>query len=339
MSKNKTFRGGTMLLLASFFWGSTFIVQSDAAQKLSSFTYLAARSYVGSLALFVVILLRSLLRRIAAKRKGAEALEIDGRESCREYFGAKSWGGMLLGGACCGAAITVAGYLQQQGIFYGATAGEAGFLTALYMFVVPLFSFILYRKRGSLNLLFGAIFMAAGLYFICVFDAGWSKFGTGHWLIISCAVAYAVHIMVIDRFKHIDGLMLSAVQFAVCALISTVCALIFEQPSFPTIANAWFPILYAGICSSAVGFTLQIYGQKYASAALSTIFMSLESVIALVTEWLCAVTGIFIPAGGAVQMTGAKIGGCALAFLGILLAQLPLKELCGRCRAGLKKSE
>ena len=198
------------------------------------------------------------------------------------------------------------------------------------MFIVPLFSIILYHRKPTLNLLFGALFMTAGLYFLCVFENGWSGFGTGHILIISCAVGYAVHIMVIDRFKELDGLMLSALQFTVCALLATVFALIFdEKVPFQRVLDAWFPIVYAGLSSSAVGFTLQIYGQKYAHPALATIFMSLESVIALLCEWLCSVTGIFV-VGSGITMTANKIVGCCLAFIGIVLAQLPIGQLLRR---------
>ena len=235
--KNKSFFGCLMLLLASFFWGSTFIVQSDAASMLPTFTYLAARSYVGAFAISIVIF----VRRMIFRGRPLYEIENDTPEKRKERKKRH-----LTAGVCCGLAICVAAAFQQTGIANGATAGEAGFLTALYMFIVPVFSIILYKKKPTLNLLAGALFMTAGLYFLCIFGKGWSGFGLGHILIISSAFGYAVHIMIIDRFKDIDGLVLSAMQFVICAVASTVCALIFEAKDVlpGDITGAWFPILF-----------------------------------------------------------------------------------------------
>lgn len=310
MKKNKSFLGCAMLFLAAFFWGTTTVVQSmAAAADLPSFTYLSARSFVGAIALLVVILLRQVLGK--RSQKGASVLPASSSE----------WKRVLKGGMLCGLVLTVASYLQQQGIVFGASAGEVGFLTSLYMLFVPLFSFFLYHRKVSGNVLFGAIFMLVGLYFLCIMDADQSSFNFGHLFETGCAVAFAFHILAVERYRTIDGMLLSCIQFTVCGVVSAVCALIFEQSSLSALLENWFPICFAGICSSAIGFTLQIYGQKYAPATIATILMSMESVIALLAEWLCSVTGLVV-GKNPVEMTVFKVIGCVLAFAGILISQL-----------------
>lgn len=298
----KTFLGSGMLLLAAFFWGSTFVAQSSAAERISPFCYLFARSVVGALALFFVILLRLLLQK---KKRG---LTIKGLFSRRT----------LLGGVLCGVALTAGSALQQYGIHLGASAGQAGFLTALYMFFVPLFAFLFYKKRPSVSLLAGAVLTAVGLYFLCLKGDGGALFGIGQLLLIGCALVFALHILLVDRYEKSDGMALSCVQFSTCALLSLPVALLFESGSFLHIPEAPFPILYAGICSSAIAYTLQIYGQKYTPPALASVLVSTESVIALLSEWACAALGIF---GTAFALSVDQCVGCVLAFLGILCAQ------------------
>ena len=301
-----------MLFLAAFFWGSTFVAQSDAAGKLTTFTYLAGRSYVGALALLIVILGRALF--LSIRRKSAVPKEAEAEPKKKLSLKA-----VLPGGVVCGIVLTLAAAVQQYGIEKGATAGEAGFLTALYMFFVPLFAFVLYKKKVGVSYIVGAVLTLAGLYFLCIFSKGWSSFGLGHVLMIMGAFAYAVHIMFIDRYKHVDGLYLSCIQFAVCAVISTLLAIAFEHPWRQDILAAWLPIVYAGVLSSAAGFTLQIYGQKYTPAPVATVIMSLESVIALFTEWGCAAIGLV---GEPFDLVWSQLVGCALAFAGIVFAQL-----------------
>ncbi|MBQ8912144.1 MAG: DMT family transporter [Clostridia bacterium] len=309
MSLKKTLLGSTMLLLAAFFWGSTFVAQSSAAVKIAPFGYLFARSLVGALALFLVVLLRMAL---AARKKGKDT------EKPKPLFTKKA----LVGGILCGVALTVASAFQQYGIHLGASAGEAGFLTAIYMFIVPLLSFVIYRKRPSINVLAGAILTAVGLYFLCIKGQEGGPFGIGQGLLLCCAFFYAVHILVIDRFEEVDGMVLSAIQFATCGLLSLPISLLFEHPSPSDFKLAWFPILYAGIFSSAIAYTLQIYGQKCAPPALTSVLMSTESVIALLAEWACAAIGIF---GTPFSLSFDQILGCVLAFVGIVTAQLVFK--------------
>ena len=310
-SLKRTLTGSLMLLLASFFWGSTFVAQSSAAEQLSPFSYLAARSFVGALALLAVILVRAL---IGAKRKKSSF-----RGEIAPLFDKKT----LTGGLLCGIALAVASAFQQYGIHLGASAGDAGFLTAVYMFIVPLLGLVLYKRRVAPNVLLGAVITAVGLYFLCIRGQEEGSFGMGQLLILCCAFCYAVHIMVIDRFDRADPIVLSFIQFTVGGVLSLAAALLFEQPSPSLIARAWFPIVYAGVCSSAIAYTLQIAAQKRTPPALASVLMSTESVIALLSEWLCALTGIF---GAPFALSFTQIFGCSLAFCGIVIAQLVFKK-------------
>lgn len=309
-SLKRTLTGSLMLLLASFFWGSTFVAQSSAAEQLSPFSYLAARSFVGALALLAVILVRAL---IGAKRKKSSL-----RGQLAPLFDKKT----LIGGLFCGIALTIASAFQQYGIHLGASAGDAGFLTAVYMFIVPLFGLVLYKRRVAPNVLLGAVITAVGLYFLCIRGQE-GGFGMGQLLILCCAFCYAVHIMVIDRFDRADPIVLSFIQFTVGGVLSLAVSLLFERPCPSLIARAWFPIVYAGVCSSAIAYTLQIAAQKRTPPALASVLMSTESVIALLSEWLCALTGIF---GTPFALSFNQIFGCFLAFCGIVIAQLVFKK-------------
>ena len=162
-----------------------------------------------------------------------------------------------------------------------------------------------------------------GLYFLCIRGQEQGGFGLGQILILCCALAYAVHIMIIDRYDKADPIALSFIQFFVGGVLSLIVSLIFEAPQPDKIVDAWFPIVYAGVCSSAIAYTLQIYGQQRTSPALSCVLMSGESVIALLSEWVCAAIGIF---GTPFSLSFNQIFGCALAFCGIVLAQLVFKR-------------
>ncbi|MBQ8235765.1 MAG: DMT family transporter [Clostridia bacterium] len=310
-SFKKTLLGSGALLLAAFFWGSTFVAQSSAVELLSPFSYLFARSAVGAFALFAVLLLRLLF---GGKRQQAPL-----KTRARALFSKRA----LLGGALCAPVITAASALQQYGIHLGAGAGEAGFLTSVYMFIVPLLFFIFYRKKVALNVLLGAVLTALGLYFLCLKGEGGLSLGMGQALILACALAYALHILLIARFEDVDPVALSFLQFLFCTLISLILALLFEEVKVGMLLEAWFPIVYAGIFSTAIAYTLQIFGQKHTPPALASILMSCESVIALLCQWLCALLGIF---GKPFALSFDQILGCVLAFCGIVCAQLVFKK-------------
>ena len=214
-------------------------------------------------------------------------------------------------GILCGIPLFLAGNLQQLGIGAGTEAGKSGFLTAMYILFVPLIG--IFRKEKPPKLLPVSLVLAvAGLYFLSC--AGVTQISTGDLLLLSCALAYAVQIIVVDKFvNQVDPVRLNAIQILVASCLTAVLMFTVESPSMTAIGNCWLPILYSGILSSAVAFTLQIVGQKDLSPSLASLIMSLESVFAVLTGMLFGGT-----------MTKEEAFGCVLVFTAVILCQLPL---------------
>ena len=234
-----------------------------------------------------------------------------GRESTGVPSGA-SYGShaLLAGGICCGLALFVASNLQQIGIQY-TTVGKAGFITALYIVLVPVFGIFL-KKRAGIRVWVSVALAVAGLYLLCITDR--LALGKGDILVLLCAVVFAVHILVVDHFSaKTDGVRMSCIQFLVCGLLSGVCMLLTEHPEMRLILQAWQPILYAGVFSCGVGYTLQIIGQKGTDPTVASLILSLESVVSVLAGWLLL----------GQRLSVRELGGCALMFAAILLAQLP----------------
>ena len=217
---------------------------------------------------------------------------------------------LLAGGICCGLALFVASNLQQIGIQY-TTVGKAGFITALYIVMVPVFGIFL-KKRAGIRVWVSVALAVAGLYLLCITDR--LALGKGDILVLLCAVVFAVHILVVDHFSaKTDGVRMSCIQFLVCGLLSGVCMLLTEHPEMRLILQAWQPILYAGVFSCGVGYTLQIIGQKGTDPTVASLILSLESVASVLAGWLLL----------GQRLSVRELGGCALMFAAILLAQMP----------------
>lgn len=227
---------------------------------------------------------------------------------------------MWRGGAACGILLAGASLLQQASLQY-TTAGKAGFLTSLYIVIVPVLGIFLGRKAGGK--VWAAVALALiGAYLLSVSggDEGFS-IGMGEILLLICAVIFSLHIMVIDRVSpKVDGVQLSCIQFLVAGLVSAAAALILERDSFTLggLLASWGPLLYVGILSSGVAYTLQIVGQAGLNPAVASLIMSLESVFAAISGWLIL----------SQPLSTRELIGCALVFAGVVLAQLP-----GRVRA------
>lgn len=261
MSK-KSIKGPLMLLMAAAIWGFAFVAQSSAMDKVGPFTFLAMRSVLGSLILVPVILIKDKL----VKKKDSVAEHEDM---------SKLW----LGGFLCGIALCAASGLQQLGICY-TTASKSGFLTAMYILIVPLLG-IFFKKKVSLKIWLCVIVAVVGMYLLCVKE-GFS-INIGDVLTFICAIFFSIQIMIVDYYSPIvDGVKLSCIQFLVTAVISGILMFIFEKPSVNEIVSAWIPIVYAGVCSSGIAFTLQILGQKYTEPAVASLVMSFESVFATI---------------------------------------------------------
>lgn len=305
MTKNSVqFRHSLLLLLTAVIWGMAFVSQSKGMDYMKPLTFNAARCMIGAAVLFFYAL-------IMGKVKGKNTKEETAKKT--------DWKLTLGVGICCGLALTVANILQQYGINY-TTVGKAGFLTTLYIIFVPA-ARILFGRKVPGQVWVGALIAVAGMYFLCVTEQ--FSISMGDTLVLLSAVAFAAHIVIVGRYaSRIDGVMLSCIQFAVCGVICSVGALIFETPSFDQIWTGIGPLLYAGVLSCGVGYTLQIVGQRGVNPTVAALIMSLESVVATVAAWIAYEIGFLTTDQ---TMTGRQIWGCVLVFAAVVLVQLPEK--------------
>ena len=261
MKIGKELRGTILLLIAAFLWGSTFVAQSYGADKVGPFTYLCLRSVLG----FVVLLPLASIR-VCTTPKADRKPRL-----------------LLLGGIACGIALTVPSFLQQLGMA-DTSAGSAGFITAMYILLVPIFSLFLGKKMPLL--LWGCVGIAIVALYLLTVQEGLT-IGFGDLMVLLCAVFFAIHILVVDYFSpKVDGVALSCIQFLIVAVLTVVPMLVIEKPDVQTVLSAWLPIAYAGVLSSGVAYTLQIVGQKYTRPTVASLVMSLESVFAVLSGML-----------------------------------------------------
>ena len=296
--KSNNVKGSLLLLLTAFIWGIAFVAQSAGAAHVPPFFFNSFRSLFGAAVLFLFFKI--------SFGKNETFLPTDKKER-RSYYKIALF---------CGGVFTVATNLQQAGFrFYpdgAASEARAGFLTALYVVIVPILSVIFGRKLHPILLLSVAV-TVGGIYLLCL-SGGIHGIYLGDVFMFLCAIAFSTHIMVIDRFVGITGgIRLSVMQFLVAGVLSLILGFCFEKVSFENILAAAPQILYLGILSSAVGYTLQSVGQKYAEPAVASLCMSMESVFAALAGWVIA--------GNALSVR--EIIGCALVFAAILIAQLP----------------
>lgn len=288
----KQFSGVFALLGATVIWGSAFIAQSVGMDKIGPFTFQAVRCFLAVVFLFP-----------------ASALFSKGKPFW------KSWADPLLwrSGIICGLALFAASSLQQIGLVY-TDAGKAGFLTAMYIVFVPFLGLFVGQRPGR-NALLSLIPAIVGLYLLsCTSVSGINK---GDVLLLLCAVAFSVQILLIDRHcAGLDGAMLNCIQALVVTVLSVPCALLTETVDASLIASCWLPLGYAGILSMGVAYTLQIVGQKRVTPSAAALLMSLESVFAALFGWLLLHE----------TMTKAELLGCVLVFAAVVISQLPEKK-------------
>ncbi len=295
---SKKLLGSVALLVAAVFWGSTFVAQSVASEVVEPFTFLASRSLLGFLFLIPV----SIVKDAIARRSGAYECPAQGSKKA-----------LVLGGVSCGAALTVASGLQQFGMT-GDNSGKAGFITAMYILLVPILG-LFFRKRLRPAIWLCVVMGVVGLYFLCITD-GFTLEKSDLFLMI-CAVVFSVHILIVDYFSpKVDGVKLSCIQFFTVFVLASVLALVFEDTSFSAILGAWFPIFYAGVFSSGIAYTLQIVGQRHTEPTVASLLMSLESVFAVLTS---IVVLFQFP-------TAREIIGSVIMFAAIIISQLPEKK-------------
>ena len=222
---------------------------------------------------------------------------------------------LITGGICCGIILCLASNFQQFGIKY-TTVGKAGFITACYIIIVPVIGIFL-RKKCSPFIWIAVILSLCGLYLLCLTPGEGFAIGKGELLVLVCAFLFSIHILVIDHFSPlVDGVKMSCIQFFVCGILSGIPALLLEKPDLTDILAAKVPVLYAGIMSCGVAYTLQIIGQKNMNPTVASLILSLESCISVIAGWLIL----------GQNLNSREIWGCILMFGAIILAQLPQKE-------------
>ena len=290
-----------MMLVAAAIWGFAFSAQKAAAH-VPAFTLVFARSLLGAIFLFFLIMVLDRALKTGRRLVSKKGLDFNKTE--------------LIGGTLCGIVLSLASVLQQSGIGSGTDAGKAAFITALYVVLVPVFSLVL-KKRAPINAWISVGIAVVGFYLLCIKGDFSLEFSDA--LVLLCAVVFTTHILVIDRFSpRCDGVRMSCVQFAVVTVVSLVCAIFFEQPvSLDGITSAIGPILMLGIGSSGIAYTLQIVAQSNLNPTVASIVMSLESVFGVVGS------AIFLGE----TMSTREYFGCAIVFTAVVLSQLDFSSL------------
>ncbi len=285
-----------ILLLTATIWGVAFVAQSVGMEYVGPFTFNCVRSIIGGLVLIPCIWF--LNRRNQKPEHKTEEQQKHDRKI------------LLTGGVLCGLCLFAASNFQQFGIRY-TTVGKAGFITACYIVIVPVLGIFLKKKCSRLIWLSVAM-AVAGLYLLCITES--FSIGTGDILVLVCAFLFSLHILVIDHFSPLtDGVKMSCIQFFVCGILSGIAMLLTEQPHLTDIIQAWLPILYAGVLSCGVAYTLQIVGQKDMNPTVASLILSLESCISVLAGWLIL----------GQKLSGREFLGCLIMFASIILAQLP----------------
>ena len=282
-------RQSLLLLLAATIWGVAFVAQSVGMDYVGPYTFLTSRSFLGAVVLLPVIYIRDNRKIVVPQRQ------------------------LLIAGICCGICLFVASILQQIGIVY-TTVGKSGFITAMYIVIVPVLG-IFMKKKAGIRIWCGVALAVTGLYFLCM-TPGSISIQKGDVLTGLCAVAFSFHILIVDYFApKLDGVKMSCVQFLTCGILASVGMVLFEQPTIEAVLAAWLPILYAGALSSGVAYTLQIVGQRGLNPTVASLLMSMESVISVIAGFVLLKQALSV----------REMIGCVIMFCAIVLVQLPDK--------------
>lgn len=296
----KKSQGNLLLLITAIIWGCAFVAQSSAMDHVGPFTFVALRMLISGLVLIPVI---PLFDGLTPKEK----LPCPREKAVIRKNSVKS-------GIVCGIFLCIASCFQQIGICY-TTAGKAGFVTALYVIIVPILGIFIHKKIPKI-IWFCAAMAVLGFYLLCINE----KFDVsrGDIIVLGCAFFFSLHIMVIDYFTagKTDGVRMSCVQFFTAGFIALVMMILTETPCWEAILEAKWNILYAGVLSGGAGYTMQILGQKHTEPATASLLMSLESVFAALAGWLFLQEVLSL----------RELAGCLLVFAAVILAQIPLPK-------------
>ena len=298
-------KGSLILLLAAFIWGTAFVAQTSGAGAVGTFTFNTARSIVGALFLAVVIVIKNVLDK---RNNSGKVINTENNSRLQTW--------PLGAGIICGIVLFAAMTFQQYGISVYpqgvAASGRSGFITATYVVMVSVVSVFMGKK---MHWIIGVSVTGcvAGMYLLCM-SGGVSGIYLGDVLVFLGAICFTIHILVIDKFSSADSMKMSCIQFVVCGVLSSVGMLFTETPDISNIQAAWLPLLYAGLLSCGVGYTLQIVGQKGINPVIASLIMSLESVISALAGWVIL---------GQV-LSPKEILGCVLMFVAIIITQIPI---------------
>lgn len=292
----RSLRGEMFLLLTAFIWGTAFVAQSMGMDHIGAFTFNAARSFVGAFAVFIIVLVND---KIQNKDKS-----IDKKHNNKLY---------IRGGIICGLILFAASGFQQVGMQY-TTAGKAGFITTLYIILVPIIGVFLKKKAGA-KVWISTIIAIVGIYLLSIKEG--LTIGIGDTYVICCALVFSFHIIVVDKYSSItDVIKMSCVQLIVCGVSSLAVAIIFENINIDGLIKTIGPILYTGVLSSGVAYTCQMIGQKDTKPAVASILMSLEAVFAALGGWIILNERLSIK----------ELIGCVLVFIAVIITQIPDKR-------------
>lgn len=305
-STSKTqLKGVLLLLLTALVWGTSFLAQRFGTDSgVQPFSFQAIRTLLGAVVLLPFIFFRD---KKATKGMSPEQLEAKkkGDKKAIKY------------GAIVGVVLCAATNLQQIAFVYEPSAGKIAFITAMYMFFVPIFG-LFFKKRVPFVTWLSVIIGFVGLYFLCIKGEGFGSVNIGDWYSLACAVFFCIQILLLEKFApDCDGIKLSCVQFFVSGFISLIIMLIFENPQKEALRAALIPILYSGIMSCGVAYTLQVVGQKYCEATIASLLMCMESVFAVLSEAVMPIS--FMP--NKHTLTGWEILGCVIMFAAIIVSQ------------------
>ena len=299
---DKKMLGNLLLLLTAMIWGTAFVFQRVGMDSIEPITFNAARM---ALAAVMVGALAFGLRRRKDKDVFAAANENVSSPTCSQT---------VTGGICCGLFLTAGSVFQQMGVVY-TTAGKAGFITAMYMLLVPILNLLLFKKKSSWLVWLAVFFGVGGMYLLCVKED--FSLTRGDMLVCICALMFSGHILCCDYFvKRANPIELAALQFTTAAVVSAGIAFCIETPHWAGILSAAVPILYCGVVSGGIGYTLQIVAQKFTDPTIASLLMSLESVFAVIAGALLL----------GEQMSSRELLGCVVLFAATILVQIPLPE-------------
>ncbi|MGN0636400.1 MAG: DMT family transporter [Acutalibacteraceae bacterium] len=299
----KQLKGALPCFLAALIWGMSFVFQSTGVEKIDIFTFTTLRSLIGVL----VLIPMSVFSIRFAQKKNPQPPQVQ-KKARKDLYKA---------GLLCGICLFFGHNLQQSAFAY-TEAGKVGFLTALYMILVPLIGLVFLRRNVSKAVWFSVLLACCGIFLISFKPGAFGGFGKGELYALGCSLFFAIQIVISDEYANrVDCIAMCCVQFAVCGVLSAVCMFLLEQPSMTAILSAKWELLYVGVLSTAGAFTLQLVGQKNTDPVLASMLLCLESVFSVLFAWIIL----------GQHLSAQEITGCAVMFIAILLTLIPKETL------------